>query len=37
MQSSMAILRDRVEHGEGELKDDAQAYLEQIQESIKRI
>jgi hypothetical protein len=37
LQSSMAILRDRVEHGEGEMKEDAQIYLEQIQESIKRI
>jgi len=37
LQSSMSILRHRVEHGEGEMKDDAQVYLEQIQESIKRI
>src|SRR6185436_6997648 len=37
IQSSMSILRDRVEHGEGEMKDDAQVYLQQIQESVKRI
>ena len=36
LEESIAILSNRVEHGEGELKEDAQVYLDQIQESIKR-
>ncbi len=36
LDEALAILRNRVEHGEGEMKEDAQVYLDQIQESIKR-
>ena len=36
LEESIAILRNRVEHGEGEMKEDAQVYLDQIQESLKR-
>jgi len=36
LEDTIAILRNRAEHGEGELKEDAQVYLDQIQESIKR-
>jgi hypothetical protein len=36
LEESLAILRHRIEKGEGEMKEDAQVYLDQIQESLKR-
>jgi hypothetical protein len=37
LEESIAILRNRIDKGEGEMKEDAQVYLDQIQESIKRV